>query len=259
MKSHQPPQLIISSCWVPFLAFSAFAAMLFGIKLWLIGTYGNATPYWDQWDAEAVNLYKPFLEGTLCWTDLFAPHNEHRIFTTRLLALALLTINGIWNPLLQMVVNAALHIVALVLGITLMTRVIGRNHLPALLVFSLILFGVPYAWENTLAGFQSQFYFVLLFSIVVFVAHRNPRSTFCSLVGRRGLCGLCFSFSGIRHFCPCRCCNRWSCVLCDEAAKNQQTVACCCDSCRTVHAWRRADPVLGGPRIFKSRFVFSVS
>lgn len=165
MKPNQPPQSIVNSCWVPFLVFSAFAATLFGIKLWLIGAYGNATPFWDQWDAEAANLYKPFLEGTLGWADLIAPHNEHRIFTTRLLALALLAVNGIWNPLLQMVVNAVLHIVTLGFGIVLLTRVIGRNHFPALLVFSLILFGVPYAWENTLAGFQSQFYFVLLFSI----------------------------------------------------------------------------------------------
>ncbi len=165
MKTNQPSQSVVNSYWATFWAFSAFAAMLFGIKLWLIATYGNATPFWDQWDAEAANLYKPFLEGTLHWADLFAPHNEHRIFTTRLLALTLLTINGIWNPLLQMVVNAVLHIVTLGFGIALLTRVIGRNHLPALLLFSLVLFGVPYAWENTLAGFQSQFYFVLFFSI----------------------------------------------------------------------------------------------
>ncbi len=156
---------IFNNCWMPFLAFSTFAVMLFGIKLWVIDTYGNATPYWDQWDAEAANLYKPFIEGTLGWTDLFTPHNEHRIFTTRLLALALLTINGIWNPLLQMVINAAIHIVALVVSITMLTSVVGRKHLPALLGFSLVLFGVPYAWANTLAGFQSQFYFVILFSI----------------------------------------------------------------------------------------------
>jgi len=165
MNANQPPQSIANSGWLPFLAFSAFATLLLGIKLWLIGAYGNATPFWDQWDAEAAGLYKPFLEGTLGWTDLFAPHNEHRIFTHRLLALALFTLSGIWNPLLQMVVNAVLHIFALGFGIALLTRVIGRNHLPSLLVFSLVLFGVPYAWENTLAGFQSQYYFVLLFSI----------------------------------------------------------------------------------------------
>jgi len=153
-------------------------AILFGIKLWLIGTYGNATPYWDQWDAEAANLYKPFLDGTLDWTNLFALHNEHRIFTTRLLALALLNINDIWNPMLPMVVNAGLHIASLVLCITLLTRVIGHKCLPALLVFSLVLFGVPYAWENTLAGFQSQFYFVLLFIIacLCFTVTQHPLS-----------------------------------------------------------------------------------
>lgn len=161
----QQRQPIIQNFWSSLLILNAFALILFGIKLWLISSYGNATPYWDQWDAEAVNLYKPFLDGTLEWADLFGLHNEHRIVSTRILTLSLLNINGIWNPMLQMVVNAILHIVTLVFAITLLSRVIGRNHLPALLVFSFILFGIPYAWANTLVGFQSQFYFVLLFSI----------------------------------------------------------------------------------------------
>lgn len=148
-----------------FLQCCAFVALLFGIKLWLIGAYGNATPFWDQWDGEAENLYKPFLDGTLTWAHMFAPHNEHRIFTTRVLALALLTINKTWNPLLQMVVNAALHIFVVLFSIRLLLRVTGRHYLPAMLAFSLILFSIPYAWENTLAAFQSQFYFVLLFSL----------------------------------------------------------------------------------------------
>jgi len=66
----------------------AFILLLFGAKLWLIDHYGNPTPFWDQWDGEAANLYAPFLEGTLRFQDLFAAHNEHRIFTTRLLSLA---------------------------------------------------------------------------------------------------------------------------------------------------------------------------
>jgi hypothetical protein len=150
---------------ISFLTCAAFAFILFGIKLWLIKTYGNATPFQDQWDAEADQLYRPFLDGTLCWKDLFSTHNEHRILVTRLYDLALLCINGIWNPLLQMVVNAALHVATLVCGIVLLTRVIGKNYLLALLAFSLFLFGIPFAWENTLTGFQAQFYFVLLFSI----------------------------------------------------------------------------------------------
>ncbi len=143
-----------------------FTAMLLGIKLWLIGTYGNATPFWDQWDTEAAAIYKSYLEGTLVWTDLITPHNEHRILTERLLALAILKSNGIWNPLLQMVVNAVLHIFTLVVCIILIMRVIGRNCLPILILFSLVLFGIPSGWENTLMGCESLFYFVLLFSIM---------------------------------------------------------------------------------------------
>ncbi len=149
-----------------FFFYFAFAAFIFGTKLWLINKYGNATPFWDQWDAEAASLYVPFHNGTLSLGDLLAPHNEHRILSTRLLALAELVLNGIWNPLLQMVVNAVLHVITLVLAILLMTQVIGRKYLPALLVFSALLFALPFGWENTLAGFQAQFYFVLLFSIL---------------------------------------------------------------------------------------------
>jgi len=157
----------INSCvrWEPILELIACGLLLFGVKLWLIHTYGNATPFWDQWDAEAANLYKPYFDGTLTFSSWFAPHNEHRIFTTRLLALGLLLINGIWNPLLQMVVNAALHVLVLGFFIILLAKVIGGTTLPSLLIFSTLLFSVPYAWENTLAGFQSQFYFVALFSI----------------------------------------------------------------------------------------------
>ncbi|NOT83518.1 MAG: hypothetical protein HOP02_01795 [Methylococcaceae bacterium] len=149
----------------PSLAFSAFALSLLGLKLWQIGAYGNATPFWDQWGVEAQLLYKPFLEDSGNWLDLLSPHNEHRMLTSRLLALMLLIVNGIWNPLLQMVVNAILHIVTLGFCIAILTRVIGRKHLPSLLLFALILFGFPYAWENTLLGIGSQFYFVLLFSV----------------------------------------------------------------------------------------------
>ncbi len=150
---------------VGFFVMLAFAALIFGGKLWLIGAYGNATPYWDQWSGEAAFLYKPFLAGTLGWAELVAPHNEHRILTTRLLDMALLKINGIWNPLLQMVVNAVLHVITLCLLMALLARTVGREQTPVLLAFALVLFGLPCAWENTLCAFQAQFYFVLLFGI----------------------------------------------------------------------------------------------
>ncbi len=61
------------------------ASLVLGAKFWLIGANGSITPFWDQWDGEAAGLYQPYLAGHLRWLDLFAPHNEHRIFFTRAL------------------------------------------------------------------------------------------------------------------------------------------------------------------------------
>ena len=149
-----------------FLLYASFSLILFGVKLWVIYYNGNATPFWDQWDAEAHNLYYPFLNHTLSWHQMFDAHNEHRIFTTRVLALILLKINGTWNPLFQMVINSWLHIFAIIVAVYLLNRIVGKNSLVSLLAFSLVLFGIPYGWENILAGFQGQFYFVLLFSLL---------------------------------------------------------------------------------------------
>ena len=148
------------------MQYASFALLLFGVKLWVIASYGNATPYWDQWDGEAANLYSPYLNHTLTWKNMVDCHNEHRIFTTRVLALLLLKINKLWNPLLQMVVNAGLHVITLMVGVFLIKRVLGRdNYLPALMGFLLFMCIIPFGWENTLAGFQSQFYFVILFGL----------------------------------------------------------------------------------------------
>ena len=162
---NEPATLTALSRFVPALGLASLALILFGIKLLVIGTYGNATPYWDQWGGEATLLYAPFLEGRLEWPFMLSAHNEHRIVAPRLLALGLLSANGIWNPLLQMVVNAGLHVGLVCLLVSLLTRVVGRRHLLAILAFCLVLFSWPYGWENTLAGFQSCFYFLLLFSV----------------------------------------------------------------------------------------------
>jgi hypothetical protein len=172
LTTGSPEQNLQDSTGGPFsrinrlLQYTAFFILLFGLKLWVIQLYGNATPFYDQWDAEGKLLYSPYLNGDLHFKNLFNAHNEHRIFTTRLLALAELIMNKIWNPLFQMVVNACIHIIALIITTSLISRVTGRNTLASLLAFSLVLFGIPYAWENTLCSFQVQFYLVLFFSII---------------------------------------------------------------------------------------------
>src|SRR5436190_20770827 len=108
------------------LCYLAFSFLFLGFKFAQIHFYGNATPFWDQWDAEAATLYKYWFDGTLNFKYLVENHNEHRILTTRLLALVLIILNKLWNPLLQMVVNAGLHLMAVLLLNALITKVVGR-------------------------------------------------------------------------------------------------------------------------------------
>ena len=141
--------------------------IIFSIKLVLIAEYGNSVPFWDQWDAEADFLYLPWVEGRLELSQLFAPHNEHRILWTRLLGIAELEFNGgIWDPLFQMLVNAALHSLAILIFLTVLKKELPKQSFHVFAFMGILLFGIPYGWENTLSGFQSQFYFMLLFGFI---------------------------------------------------------------------------------------------
>jgi hypothetical protein len=149
--------------WMQWLA---LMALIVGARFWLISRYGTALPIHDQWEVEAGLLFKPWLENTLRWSDLFAPHNEHRLVLTRLLALGLLKVNGQWDGLLEMTVNAILCGLIGVGFAAGLLRILGNEfRVPVLAVVALWL-ALPYAHENTLWGFQSQFYFLLFFSLL---------------------------------------------------------------------------------------------
>lgn len=159
----------------PLLAALALALVVAGARWWLIDGYGVDVPWLDQWDAEARGLYQPWRAGTLSLGSWFAPHNEHRIFFTRVLALGLLWLNKQWDPRLQMVVNAGLYAI-LSAALFLFLR---RGRSPGFQVFCWILLAVlgsaPYAATNTLLGFQSQFYFLAGFSLLAIAALASSR------------------------------------------------------------------------------------
>ena len=162
---HQTPELQEKRSFLWF--YFAFIFIVFGAKVVIISNFGSSVPFWDQWDGQADILYRPWFEGTLRWTDLFINHNEHRIFTTRVLSLLLLYLNkGVWDPMFEMYVNAALHTGALVLLLFLLQKGLQAGTLYTVFFFASLLFAVPYGHENTLAGFQAQFYFLLLFSFI---------------------------------------------------------------------------------------------
>ena len=154
----------------------ALFVIVLGAKLVLIRYFGSGVPFFDQWDAEAAFLYKPYLESTLSFFSLFASHNEHRIFFTRIYSLILFELNGGWDPLLQMVANAFLHCVAIVLLMKVMRPLLDQTCFFALAMFSALVFALPIGWENTLAGFQSQFYLLLITAFLSMIYLVNSRA-----------------------------------------------------------------------------------
>jgi hypothetical protein len=151
------------------LCVSAAALLVLGAKFWLIRANGSVTPFWDQWD-EAGSVFEPYLNGQLTLLHhLLAAHNEHRIFFTRLLDLLLLELAGHWDPILQMLINAVVHVVFIVILLLALGRMVRDLGYFSLCLWAGVVSAIPFSWENTLAGFQSQFYFLLIFSTVALI------------------------------------------------------------------------------------------
>jgi hypothetical protein len=141
-------------------------AFVFLARAWLIERWGSAVPFWDQWDAEALSLYRPWLTDSLRWMELFAAHNEHRIVLTRLADLVLLECAGSWNPWWQMLLNAALHALSATALFLVMRPSLKDSAHPTALAGLALLFAVPTGWQNALWGFQSQVYFGNLLALL---------------------------------------------------------------------------------------------
>lgn len=172
-------------------------------KVIFIWNYGSNVPFWDQWDAEALNLYKPLEEGRLTWRWLFAAHNEHHIFFTKLLSLFIYWLFDGWYPICQIYINAFIHSISILIFFLLIVNRIEKDKKFAVFcVFSLIIFIVPLGYENLLSGFQSQFYFVSLFGFaaIYFLLEKKEWSFFWFLGVLFLLCSF-FSLAGGLVFC----------------------------------------------------------
>ena len=155
-----------------FRCFATWLAALFlvvlGAKLRVVQLYGSPLPLWDQW-YEAHRFFRPWVEGHLTWQAFFAPDNGHRIFFTRLFDMIVIRLNGRWEPLLQMTVNAFLH-TTYVCGLAYcLWDFLGRKN--GWFVCSLLapFFALPYAGENTIWAITLE-YFLDIFSLVTLVA-----------------------------------------------------------------------------------------
>jgi hypothetical protein len=148
------------------LFFAGPLLIIIGAKLCLILKYGSDIPYWDQWDSEAMLLLKPWKEGTLELLSLFGSHNEHRIFFTKIWALFLTAINHQWDAQLETCANILIHLLTVLFFLRLGLKYLQKLHLALFAILVVLLYSLPHNWENTLHGFQSQFYFLSIFSII---------------------------------------------------------------------------------------------
>jgi len=160
--------------WLPrALGIAGAVAVIVGAKDWLIGAIGSVTPFWDQWDAEAV-MFKAWLDHALTWSMLLSPQNEHRLVFTRLYSLGLLWLAQYWDPVLEMVVDGLLHAVSLALVLALLLSPLDRRAGFALCFFVALVFAVPFDSENTLMGFSLHFYLLVAFSVLsVWLLHES--------------------------------------------------------------------------------------
>jgi hypothetical protein len=173
--------------------------VVFSSKLLLMRETPVTSPFWDQWDGEAAAVFIPASECSLTWRSMFSLHNEHRIFFSRLLALDLLTLNGQWDPRLEQVANAAVHSLTAVLLVTIVWLAGGRGRLDVCVFIGAVAFALPFAWENILIGFQSAFYFLLLFSVLAIwlILRYRAGSRAWFLGWACAVCGLFTAASGL--------------------------------------------------------------
>lgn len=154
------------SNWVDVIFFMFLLSAIFFSKIALIKYFSSFSPFWDQWDAEGLGLYKPYLEGNLTFLDLFKAHSEHRIFFPRLLFLFLLELRGAWDTQLQMIVNSGIQVATIGIFSYFISQNLSEILRLFFLFFVLLVSLLPLSWGNTLFGFQSQFHLSSLFAIL---------------------------------------------------------------------------------------------
>lgn len=149
-----------------FLFAGAFLCVL-GCRLTVIHRYGTDLPYMDQWGKEADFVLTPLREGRPEWLQgALLPHNEHRIYFTLGVDVLLTQLSGQWDARQECVINALLH-AAIAASLALFVRrrlpgawgIVGTG-------LVIVLAATPLAWDNVLWGFQSQFAFLIGFSLL---------------------------------------------------------------------------------------------
>lgn len=162
----------------PIFALVITLLVVIATRLYYVETFAIPLPFWDQWDAEGDYLLRPWIEGRLEPHNLWQTHNEHRIFPTRLLSLLIFSITGVWDNLVEARINIFLAACIPLIIILFLIRQRAVHGFRWLVLLAIIpQFSLLFAFENILVGFQSQFYFLVIFTLLALIlAVRYPDS-----------------------------------------------------------------------------------
>lgn len=136
--------------------------VIFGAKLWFIQECGSSIPYYEDWRL-IPDVIQPWLNNHLILSDLLAAHNEHRPFFTRLLSLGLFIVNLQYDPLVGVVLNALLSTLTAIFILIVIKNHLGLAVENLSLVFIVILWSVPYDWENLIWYFGGSQWYIMIF------------------------------------------------------------------------------------------------
>lgn len=163
-----------------------------------VSLYSSDIPFWDQWDLLNRTL-APWWSGH--WPPLLEPHNEHRIVFTRLISMGLLALNGgVFSNLVEAYVNTIIYGAVLALFYVLLSRELSGRAARLLLFLVVLAIGcMPFDWENTLVGFQNQFYAMAAIAmlLVALACYRHPSRGMFWMLALLGAASLFTMASGL--------------------------------------------------------------
>lgn len=137
-----------------------------------VNSKGRNVPFWDQWES-SVDIALRAVEGQLTVTDLNRQYNEHRFPLSNLVTAILARSTG-WNLRLEMYLSVAIACLTLLLLLSMLHRDSVCAVPIAAVPFSALMFSLA-QYFNWLVGFQTESYFVNLFSIgVIWIFRCRP-------------------------------------------------------------------------------------
>jgi hypothetical protein len=163
------------ACWRRADAVTAgIFLVVFAARCFWIDRAAAQVPVWDQWFAEFGRIYEPLLSGNLPLDAVAAEHNEHRLFTTRLISMALFLLSGYWDVKGEMVVSAAAWAAKAAVLWLVLGPLVGPRRRPGLALLVLAVCALPFSPLNLLSGIQVQFVLAEAFSIVALALVARP-------------------------------------------------------------------------------------